>query len=239
MWIKFGSTNALTKFLRTVCFVTLLQGVLTIPACLITKEIAGKNNPAIAKTSDNKPAEPSAKDEVKQSPPETISSAKKESADKKNTTPESVHATEKLEARKIEIKPGKEMTSSSKKPGAKAANTKLINDEEEQEVRSAALKLAQTCESLIHIKICYIIADDEWWVSLYDDMGPQVDLRSFIWDRDNQRLRPFLVLTRIPKNKLEQHVYASGEDRSCFLLEPLKPLKEEKQIKSPDPAKKQ
>ncbi len=118
-------------------------------------------------------------------------------------------------------------------PGNKSKSPPDQTDdsEEERDVREAALKLiknSENPESLINIKICYVTTDREWWVSIYDDLGSQIDIKSYIWDRENQRLRPFLVLTRIPKKKLSQHLRTSGSDRLCFVMDPPKKTNDEK-----------
>ena len=91
---------------------------------------------------------------------------------------------------------------------------------EDQKVKRAATDILRKYPSVKKVKICYAVKDDEWWVILYDDVGTHYELRQFIWDRDQGRLRPFLVLKRIAKNQLQEHLAASEPDRACEVLNP-------------------
>ncbi len=56
---------------------------------------------------------------------------------------------------------------------------------------------------------------DEWWIVLYDDMGAVYDVKQFTWNRDQEKLEPFLVLKKIGKNRLEEELTVREADRAC------------------------
>jgi len=91
---------------------------------------------------------------------------------------------------------------------------------EDQKVKGAATQMLKQYPSVKKVKICYAVKDDEWWVILYDDLDTHYELRQFTWDRDQGRLRPFLVLKRIEKNEFQEHLTASEPDRACEVLDP-------------------
>lgn len=87
-------------------------------------------------------------------------------------------------------------------------------------VKKAALVTAKGIESVKKIKICYLRNEDEWWVTLYDDLGPILDLKQYTWDRDTETLKPFLVLKRISKNRLDSELLSKVPDRTCEIMDP-------------------
>ncbi|MFH1117297.1 MAG: hypothetical protein V1792_25545 [Pseudomonadota bacterium] len=97
---------------------------------------------------------------------------------------------------------------------------------EDQKVKRAAMQMLNKYPGAKKVKICYAVKDDEWWVILYDDLDTHFELRQFTWDRDQGRLQPFLVLKRISKNQLRDHLASSEPDRACEVLDPA-PVKAE------------
>lgn len=91
---------------------------------------------------------------------------------------------------------------------------------EDQKVRAAAEKLAQAVPNVKGIKLCYTVKNGEWWVTLYEDIGTLLNLRQFVWDREQERFQPHLVQQRIAKNALERHLAESDLDQACETLEP-------------------
>ena len=89
-------------------------------------------------------------------------------------------------------------------------------------VRKAAKEAAKGIETVKKIRICHVKNQDEWWVTLYDDVGPMIDLKQYVWDRDTETLRPFLVLKRISKNRLDSELNLNVPDRTCEIVEPPK-----------------
>lgn len=91
---------------------------------------------------------------------------------------------------------------------------------DDQKVKDAALRLAKRFPATQKIKICYATKDDEWWVIFYEDAGSYYELRQFVWDRDTDKLQPFLVLKRIDRHELNEHVAAAEPDRACESMDP-------------------
>jgi hypothetical protein len=83
------------------------------------------------------------------------------------------------------------------------------------------------------IKLCYAVKDDEWWVIMYEEEGAHYELKQFVWDRDRERLDPFLVLRRISANRLQAHLAAAEPDRACEVIDPA-PISREGDDSKPD-----
>lgn len=104
--------------------------------------------------------------------------------------------------------------------GTSAQVNKNVSQNEERQVEAAALELAKSLGSIDKIKMCYVDKDDEWWATLYEDIGSVIDVRQFIWNRESQRFEPFLVLKRISKSKLAAELKRNEKGRSCIILPP-------------------
>lgn len=88
-------------------------------------------------------------------------------------------------------------------------------DWEDQKVKSAAVELAKTLPSVKKMKICYEVKHDEWWAILYEDSGSMIELKQFVWSRQQEKFEPHLVMQRIPANQLQQHLAESVPGRAC------------------------
>lgn len=91
---------------------------------------------------------------------------------------------------------------------------------EEEVVKEAAVKMGQSLEPVLSIKICYLSPKDEWWASIYHDLGHLIDVKQFIWNREQEKLEPFTVLTQIPRNKLKVHLTNNKPGSRCEILSP-------------------
>jgi len=89
------------------------------------------------------------------------------------------------------------------------------NDWEDQKVKSAAMEMAKASPSVRKMKICYEVKHDEWWVILYEDNGPAIELKQLVWNRSQERFEPHLVVERISRDQLEKHVAESEPGRAC------------------------
>lgn len=92
---------------------------------------------------------------------------------------------------------------------------------EDQKVTGLALEEAKGIPSVQAGKVCYDTEYDEWSVILYDDTGPILDLKQYIWNRDSERLEPFLVKKEIPPSRLKSHLNQKERGKLCKPL-PLK-----------------
>ncbi len=91
---------------------------------------------------------------------------------------------------------------------------------EDQKVRVAALREARTIPTVTKVKICYRTEMSEWWVNLYDDAGSEIDIKTYIWNPDEEKLERFLVLNTIPKSRLRIELAKQGPQDACELLDP-------------------
>jgi hypothetical protein len=96
--------------------------------------------------------------------------------------------------------------------------------EEDQQVRAAALALSGTMGPIQKIKLCYVSKDEEWWATFYQDIGPVIDVKQFIWNRESERFEPFLVLKRISKSKLAAELKREERGQTCSII-PLTEIK--------------
>lgn len=131
------------------------------------------------------------------------------------------------EWRQVGSIPARQGESSQSKPpnvrlasGASARVKKFVAQNEESQVEAAARQLAKRIGSIDTIKMCYVDKDDEWWATLYQDIGSVMDVRQFIWNRELQRFEPFLVLKRISKSKFAAELNRKERGRSCAVLAP-------------------
>jgi len=90
---------------------------------------------------------------------------------------------------------------------------------EDEKVKTLALGLAKGFPAGSKIKICYAVKRDEWWVTLYEDAGAVFELKQYTWNRDQDKLEPFLVLKTVPKEKLEEHLNSPEPDKACEVIE--------------------
>jgi hypothetical protein len=93
---------------------------------------------------------------------------------------------------------------------------------EDEKIKTLALDVAQNSPAVVRLKACYYVKHDEWWVIAYEDTGGPIELKQYIWNRDQERLEPFLVLKTIARDRLEEHLNSSEPDRACEVI-PLPP----------------
>ena len=84
-----------------------------------------------------------------------------------------------------------------------APNENPKTQDEDQQVKAAARDLAKNMGGIQKIKVCYVEKDDEWWATLYEDIGTVIDVKQFVWNRESEKFDPFLILKRISKSKLD------------------------------------
>ena len=102
--------------------------------------------------------------------------------------------------------------------GASARVKKFVSESEESQVETAARELAKGIGSINGIRVCYVDKDDEWWATFYEDIGPVIDVKQFIWNRESEKFEPFLVLKRISKPKLAAELKRREAGRNCIIL---------------------
>ena len=90
---------------------------------------------------------------------------------------------------------------------------------EDEKVKTLALELAKGSSAGSKMKICYAVKKDEWWVILYEDTGAVYELKQYSWNREQNRLEPFLVFKTIPKDQIQEQLNSPEPDRACEVLE--------------------
>lgn len=112
------------------------------------------------------------------------------------------------------------VSSDSRWPSDQVAQSSGTQDQWElQQVKAAAIKKATGIPTVLKIKVSYAVDSDEWWVILYDDRGPLIDLKQYVWNRETQKLEPFLVLRQIAKSQLERHLTEKLPGRVSHILD--------------------
>lgn len=92
---------------------------------------------------------------------------------------------------------------------------------EEDLVKEAAVKLGQSFEPVVNIKICHLASKDEWWATIYHDLGQGVEIIQFVWNRELEKLDRFLIVPkRIPRNKLKVELTNNKPGSRCEILSP-------------------
>jgi hypothetical protein len=97
---------------------------------------------------------------------------------------------------------------------------KPVNITDFDRVKEAALDMAKNMATIKKIKICHVKSADEWWVTLFDDIGPMIDLKQYVWDPDSETLTPFLVLKKIAKSRLDHYLTLKEQDKTCQTMDP-------------------
>ncbi len=82
------------------------------------------------------------------------------------------------------------------------------------------MDIAKNIDTIKKIRICHVENEDEWWVTLFDDIGSVIDLKQYVWDRDSETLRPFLIQKRISKARFESQLTSTSPDRTCEVMDP-------------------
>jgi hypothetical protein len=90
--------------------------------------------------------------------------------------------------------------------------------DEDQQVKAAARELAKNMGGIRKIKVCYVDKDDEWWATLYEDIGTVIDVKQFFWNRESEKFEPFLILKRISKSKLDGDLKHNEPGRKCAVV---------------------
>lgn len=88
----------------------------------------------------------------------------------------------------------------------------------EERLLGAAVEAAKELIAVEKMKLCYKSKEDEWWVSIYVDIGNRIDVRQFIWNRELEKLEPFLVLKRISKSKLPSELDKAESGSICEVV---------------------
>jgi hypothetical protein len=91
---------------------------------------------------------------------------------------------------------------------------------EDQKVRDAAVAIAKASSEVQRIKICYAVKQHEWWVILYERGQGFFELKQYIWNKESEKLEPYLVQKRIPAARLQQHLTEEEPGKACEILEP-------------------
>lgn len=95
--------------------------------------------------------------------------------------------------------------------------------EQEEKVKKAAIETLKGLSSPIKYTICYDEENDEWWLTVYDDIGHALDVKQYFWTPAQEKLEPFLVLNRIPKGRLAAELSKKSDRKKCSIYEPGKP----------------
>jgi len=80
--------------------------------------------------------------------------------------------------------------------------------------------MAKASPEVKKIKICYAVKQHEWWVILYERGQGFFELKQYIWNKESEKLDPFLVVKRIPEARLQQHLTEEEPGKACEILEP-------------------
>ena len=190
----------------TRCGVLLLLAILSLSVGCARLRSTTPEAPLKKTTESSKPNDGSA-----------VSNSRREKA----TEPNSIHTRGKEERQRKE-------TRAQSAPPASARAKKARYHDEDHQVKTAARELAKSVGEIEKMKVCYVTKDDEWWVTFYQDIGPVIDVKQYIWNRDLEKFEPFLVLKRISKAKFAAELKREEPGHRCDIISPPKKSEPEK-----------
>lgn len=91
---------------------------------------------------------------------------------------------------------------------------------EEDKIKKAAVEILKGLNSPIKYTICYDQENEEWWLTVYDDIGHALDVKQYFWTPAQEKLEPFLVLKKIPKSRLNNDISMKSDQKKCSIYEP-------------------
>jgi hypothetical protein len=115
--------------------------------------------------------------------------------------------------------PSKPAETSTQSAPTQSEQKPSIRTWEDEKVKTLALELAKGLSAGSKMKMCYAVKKDEWWVILYEDTGTVFELKQYSWNREQNKLEPFLVFKTIPKDQIQEHLSSSEPDRACEVIE--------------------
>lgn len=132
-----------------------------------------------------------------------------------NNTPE---RPEPKDRKILEDKKQDRMKQAQPEPKSGEKTEKKKPEDEADQVKAAALEKAKDLGNIKKAKVCYASKDKEWWVVFYQDTDSAIDVRQFFWHPETERLEPFLVLKRIPRDKMESDFKKDEPGKTCSNL---------------------
>lgn len=85
---------------------------------------------------------------------------------------------------------------------------------------SLARELARKLPRIRKIKLCRDVEEEDWWICLYEEKGPYLELQQYTWNAYQDRPQPFLVLERIARSGLQKHLTRVSPGMKCQVLDP-------------------
>ena len=86
---------------------------------------------------------------------------------------------------------------------------------EEEKVLNVATETVSIVASPAKYTVCYDQEKAEWWLTIYDDIGYAFDVKKFFWNPELEKFEPFLVLSKISKNRLNDEVSKKSDTKKC------------------------
>lgn len=125
----------------------------------------------------------------------------------------------------VSKKEQKQTSKKNQRQGTVVAESKVDKTllEQEDKVKKAAIEILKGLNSPIKYTICYDEENDEWWLTVYDDIGHALDVKQYFWTPAQEKLEPFLVLNKIPKGRLTAELSKKSDRKKCSIYEPGKP----------------
>ena len=115
----------------------------------------------------------------------------------------------------------KQTSPKKQRQGANVAESKVEKTfSEEEKVKKTALETLKGLTAPIKYTICYDEENDEWWLTVYDDIGHALDVKQYFWTSSQEKWEPFLVLNRIPKGRLNAELSNKSDRKKCSIYEP-------------------
>ena len=191
------------KLKTGILFLGLALASVCLWACVTSLKDVKRDN--ISESQDNKTAEP-VKDKAGEKSPEQKSEPPKaaQAEPLKNKITDDWHSGRPLPNSKDKVADSK---------SAQGKSGKTLSEEEK--VLSVATETVSSVASPTKYTVCYDQEKAEWWLTIYDDIGYAFDVKKFFWNPELEKFEPFLVLTKISKNRLNDEISKKSDAKKC------------------------
>jgi len=191
------------KFTMGILFFGLALASVSLWACV--PALKDVKSDKVSESQDKKPAEPVKEKTGEKSTEQKAEQPKAAQAEPlKNKITDDWHSGRPLPNSKDKVADSK---------SAQGKSGKTLSEEEK--VLSVATETVSSVASPTKYTVCYDQEKAEWWLTIYDDIGYAFDVKKFFWNPELEKFEPFLVLTKISKNRLNDEISKKSDAKKC------------------------
>ncbi len=184
--------------------------------CACVPALKDVKSDKVSESQDKKTAEPVKKEAEEKSPEKKPEQPKAPNTEPlKNKITDDWHSGRPLPKTKDKISDLKSTQGKSVKPLS-----------EEEKVLNVATETVSGVASPTKYTVCYDEEKAEWWLTIYDDIGYAFDVKKFFWNPELEKFEPFLVLSKISKNRLNDEISKKSDTKKCSVHDVKSPARE-------------